>query len=97
MNFRNIGVIISREYVTRVKKKSFLVITFVVPVLFVLLCTVPTLIMFLSKDDGKRIEVVDESGIVMPYLVSSKQIEYTDRSSENLDSRRIFQLTVRML
>ncbi len=86
MNFRNIGVIISREYVTRVKKKSFLVITFVVPVLFVLLCTVPTLIMFLSKDDGKRIEVVDESGIVMPYLVSSKQIEYTDRSSENLDS-----------
>ncbi len=86
MNFRNIGVIISREYVTRVKKKSFLVITFVVPVLFVLMCTVPTLIMFLSKDDGKRIEVVDESGIVMPYLVSSKQIEYTDRSSENLDS-----------
>lgn len=84
MNFRNIGVIISREYMTRVKKKSFLVITFVVPVLFVILCTVPSLIMFLSKDAGKKLEVVDESGIVMPYFVDNGQVSYTDRSSENI-------------
>ena len=37
MNIRNIGIIISREYATRVRKKSFLVITFIVPVLFALL------------------------------------------------------------
>lgn len=86
MNFRNIGIIISREYVTRVKKKSFLIITFVVPVLFVLLCTVPTLIMFLSKDKCKEIEVVDDSGFVMPYLENNDLIAYRDCSGENLDT-----------
>lgn len=86
MNFRNIGIIISREYMTRVKKKSFLVITFIVPVLFVLLCTVPTLIMLLSKDKCKQVEVVDMSGIVMPYLVDSDVVVYEDCSSGNLDS-----------
>ncbi|MCM1501300.1 MAG: ABC transporter permease [Bacteroidales bacterium] len=86
MNFRNIGIIISREYTTRVKKKSFLVITFIVPVLFVLLCTVPSLIMFLSKDKCKQVEVVDRSGIVMPYLVDNDVVAYRDCTSGNLDS-----------
>ena len=60
MNIRNIGIIISREYATRVRKKSFLVITFIVPVLFALLCTLPALIMLLSKEKGKVVEVLDE-------------------------------------
>jgi len=86
MNFRNIGIIISREYITRVKKKSFLIITFVVPVLFVLLCTVPSLIMFFSKDECKKIDVADRSGIVMPYLVDNDVVAYTDRTGWNIDS-----------
>ena len=88
MNFRNIGIIISREYMTRVKKKSFIVITFVVPVLFVILCTVPSLIMLLSKDSGRKIDVVDESGIVMPYLSGGGSVSYTDRSSEDFAALR---------
>ena len=42
MNMRTVGVVISREYMTRVKKKSFLVITFVVPLLFAALCMTTT-------------------------------------------------------
>lgn len=86
MNFRNIGIIISREYATRVKKKSFLVITFIVPVLFVLLCTVPTIIMLLSKDKCKQVEVIDNSGIVMPYLADSDIVRYADCTGKNIDS-----------
>ena len=36
MNLRTIGVIINREYSTRVKKKTFLLTTFLVPVLLAL-------------------------------------------------------------
>jgi len=64
MNLRIIGVVIGREYLTRVKKKSFLVTTFVVPVLFALLCCVPVLILTLSKGKDKHIAYVDESGYV---------------------------------
>ena len=86
MNIRNIGIIISREYATRVRKKSFLVITFIVPVLFALLCTLPALIMFLSKETGKVVEVLDESGIVMSHLAGSDAVSFRDCSGQDLEA-----------
>lgn len=76
MNFGKIGIVIGREYSTRVKKKSFLVTTFLVPVLFAALCVLPSLVMFGLKDETKHIAVMDESGIVSPVLVSDELAEY---------------------
>ena len=45
MRFRNIGIVIRREYLNRVKKKSFLVTTFVVPILMAALVIVPMVLM----------------------------------------------------
>ena len=88
MKLRNIGIIISREYLTRVKKKSFLLTTFIVPVLFAAVCILPSVIMMLAKDTGKQVAVVDQSGIVMPYLVDTETIDYTDYSAEPVDSMK---------
>ena len=88
MKLRNIGIIISREYLTRVKKKSFLLTTFLVPVLFAAVCILPSVIMMLAKDTGKQVAVVDQSGIVMPYLVDTETIDYTDYSAEPVDSMK---------
>ena len=88
MKLRNIGIIISREYLTRVKKKSFLLTTFLVPVLFAAVCILPSVIMMLAKDPGKQVAVVDQSGIVMPYLVDTETIDYTDYSAEPVDSMK---------
>lgn len=86
MNFRNIGVVISREYMTRVKKKSFLLITFLGPILFAAMMVIPSLIMFFAEDKGKQIAVVDESGIVMKELKSNESYTFTDYSGHNPDS-----------
>lgn len=86
MDFRTIGAVISREYTTRVKKKAFLVTTFLVPVLFAALCCIPALIMLFNKDEQKIIAVVDRSGIVMPALESNKEVQYADCSAYELDS-----------
>ena len=88
MKMRNIGIIISREYLTRVKKKSFLLTTFLVPVLFAAMCILPSLIMFMAKDTGKQVAVVDQSSIVMPYLEDTESIDYTDYSAEPVDSMK---------
>ena len=85
MKLRNIGIIISREYMTRVKKKSFLLTTFLVPVLFAAMCILPSVIMLMAKDEGKQIAVVDQSGLVLQYLEDSRSIDYTDYSSEQVD------------
>lgn len=56
-----IGLIISREYLTRVRKKSFIVMTIIGPLLFAALIIVPT---WLASQDGEQrvIEVLDDSG-----------------------------------
>lgn len=86
MNLRTISVVISREYATRVKKKSFLITTFLVPVLFAALCCIPALIMVFSKDEAKQIAVIDKSGIVMPVLESNKEIIWNDCAGSELDT-----------
>ena len=88
MKMRNIKTIIGREYLTRVKKKSFLLTTFLVPILFAALCILPSVIMFMAKDTGKTVAVVDQSGIVMPYLVDTDAVDYEDHSSEPADSMK---------
>ena len=88
MKMRNIKTIIGREYLTRVKKKSFLLTTFLVPILFAALCILPSVIMFMAKDTGKTVVVVDQSGIVMPYLVDTEAVDYEDYSTEPADSMK---------
>ncbi len=86
MNIRKTLIIIKREYLNKVKKKSFLLITFLSPILFAALCTLPTIIMMATKEEAKKVAVVDASGIVLPYLENSEAITYFDCSGQPLDS-----------
>ena len=80
MNFRKLGIIIQREYLNKVKKKSFLLITFGVPILIAAMYAVMILIMLRSGGDNKRIAVIDNSGIVMEKLEDTKQLTFTQLS-----------------
>ncbi len=86
MNLKTIGVIIGREYTTRVKKKSFIITTFVVPILFAAICILPSVLMFSTKEKAQTVAVVDQSGIVMPFFVDTETATFKDMSSENPDS-----------
>ena len=58
-----IGIIIEREYLTRVKKRSFLIITFLAPLFFAALMFLPAILMTNSEkfENKKVIAVCDES------------------------------------
>jgi ABC-2 type transport system permease protein len=59
-----LGIIIKREYLTRVKNKSFLIITFLGPIFFVALMIAPALLALNSDkmESKKAIAVLDETG-----------------------------------
>lgn len=59
-----LGIILKREYLTRIKKRSFLILTFLGPLFFAALMIAPTLIMLNTDDlDSKKsIAVLDETG-----------------------------------
>lgn len=86
MNLHIINVIIGREYMTRVKKKSFLLTTFLAPIFLAAIMILPSVIMFMAEDKGKQVAVVDQSGIVMPYMTDTEAIIYSDCSSSDVDS-----------
>ena len=76
MNLKTLGIIIQREYLNKVKKKSFLIITFLAPVLFAALCILPSIIMLGAKEEAKKVGVIDRSAIVTPFLESGETVEY---------------------
>ena len=77
MNFKKLGIIIQREYLNKVKKKSFLLTTFGVPILFAGMYAVMLFVMLKAEGDSKRIAVIDNSGIVMEKLENTKQLTFT--------------------
>ena len=82
MNFKKLGIIIEREYLNKVKKKSFLLITFLAPVFFAAMCILPTVIMMGTKEEAKVVGVIDRSGIVLPYLEDNEVTKYLDLGPE---------------
>lgn len=80
----NISIIIQREFNERVRKKSFIITTLLMPVLMIALMASPALIMQYSRGDEKVIAVVDDSGLVALKLENSEEIafETTDLSTE---------------
>ena len=88
MKLRNIKTIISREYMTRVRKKSFLLITFLGPIFFAAVCLLPAIIMNFTQEDLKKVAVVDDSGIVMPRLHDGELVDFIDCTGSSVDSLR---------
>ena len=56
----NISTIISREYSTRVKKRSFIIMTVLTPLIFVAMFLIPVLIMGNEDKEFKKIAVIEE-------------------------------------
>ena len=73
---KKIWLIIRREYLTRVKKKSFIVMTFLGPVLMASVWIVP--IILASKSEGvKTMEVLDETGIFLDRFKDTESIKFS--------------------
>ena len=76
MNWKKVGIVISHEYTTRVRKKSFILTTLLTPLGMGLLICVPMLIMLFSGNEKQKVKLIDESGIVAPYLENTDNTTY---------------------
>lgn len=72
-----VGIIIAREFNERVRKKSFILTTLLVPLFMVALMAVPSLLMLYAGSDTKEIAVIDQSGVILPRLESNEEILFT--------------------
>jgi ABC-2 type transport system permease protein len=82
-----IGLIIEREYMTRVRKKSFIILTFLTPLLLVALIAVPLALSSVKSSDVKTIAVSDSKGLYFDRLENNAQYKFV-RSGDNLKEIR---------
>lgn len=80
-----IWLIIKREFLTRVRKRSFLVVTLLVPIAFAAMIIIPIL-MAVGGNESKRIAVIDKSGIFTNNLPDKKGVYFKYLPDANLDS-----------
>lgn len=80
-----IGIIIEREFNERVRKKSFIITTLLMPLLVVALMVAPSLVMVFATGDTRHVAVVDHSGLIAPSLENSSEVvfEPTDLSVDD--------------
>ena len=70
------GIIIAREFNERVRKKSFIITTVLMPVLMIALMAAPTLMMIFAKGETKTLLVVDESGVIASQLTGDDDVVF---------------------
>lgn len=84
MNFKIISTVISREYTTKVRKKSFLITSLIVPIIIGVAFFIMIQLATNIGSRAQRVAVIDHTGgIVMPFLQDNTSNTYTDCSSES--------------
>lgn len=85
-----LSLIIKREYLSRIKKKSFVILTILMPVLMAALIFVPLLLSNIQDSEIKRISVIDNTGKYASHLKSSQYYAFDivgQDQSDNLKSK----------
>lgn len=70
-------LIIQREYLSRVKKKSFLLMTFLVPALFIGMMSLVVYLTTKGDDNIKNFKVLDQSGIFENQFNNSNNLNFS--------------------
>jgi ABC-2 type transport system permease protein len=78
-------IIIQREFITRVRKKSFVVMTFLGPLLFAALMLLPVWITNIEDEDVKRIAVFDSSYLFINKIPETSKFKFTYFVDVNVD------------
>ena len=81
-----IGLIIKREYLTRVRKRSFLLLTFLGPIFMAAIYIIPIMLTLNSHTDHLRVAVVDESRWFENSFTSNEAHTFVPMHGQPIDS-----------
>jgi ABC-2 type transport system permease protein len=76
-----LSLIIKREFIAKVRNKSFIVMTFLSPLLFVGMAVLVGYLSTMNKDSVTQIAIHDEAGLLRKEFKNDKFTNYTDLSA----------------
>ncbi len=84
----HLPLIIKREYLAKVKNKSFILMTFLSPLILVGLLSLVAYLTSVNNEKVRTIAVLDESGFLSETLVSTDQMIYENLSDISLEAAK---------
>ena len=78
---RKIYLVIAREFTERVRKKSFIVTTLLMPLFMIGMMVAPSLMMLYGTSEQKQVVVVDKSGIIAERMISSEEVVFSAQNN----------------
>ena len=84
----HLPLIIKREYFTKVKNKSFIIMTFLSPLIFVALISVVAYLTQLNNDKKRTISILDESELFMGVFSDTENTTYNYIQGTQLDEAK---------
>lgn len=85
---RKLRLIIQREYLARVRNKTFIVMTFLSPLIFVGMILLIAYLSMLNSTEQRIIGIHDETGMFSEEFKDGEQVQYIDYSSKTLETSR---------
>ena len=82
-----IGLIIKREYLRRVSKKSFILLTFLTPFLFAALAFVPLWLSSIKGDEVHTVAILDATGKYAPLFEDTESYRFIN-GDKDMDKYR---------
>ncbi|WP_375239575.1 ABC transporter permease [Aurantibacter sp.] len=84
----HLPLIIRREYITKVKNKSFIIMTFLSPLLFIALISVVAYLSQLNNDKVRIISVLDKSGVFQESFQNSEELKYIYLENKTIEEAK---------
>lgn len=88
MDTSKLFLIFKREYITRVRTKSFIISTILAPIAIILLIGIPIVLQLTDSEQRQVIGIKDEVGTILPRLVESNESLYAPVPNVSIDSLR---------
>lgn len=83
-----LSLIIKREFIAKVRNRSFIIMTFLSPLLFLGMSFLIGYLSSINKDEATSIAIHDESEVIKNSLKSDKEYRYTDLSTMNFKTAK---------
>ena len=84
----HLPLIIKREYLTKVKNKSFIVMTILSPIIMIAIVALVAYLSQLNNDKIRTISILDESGLVKDIFKDTENTKYHILENLSLDSAK---------
>lgn len=88
MDTSKLFLIFKREYLTRVRTKSFIISTILAPIAIILLIGIPIVLQLTDSEQKQVIGIKDEVGTILPRLVENNSSLYAPVPEVSIDSLR---------